>query len=116
MGQPAEVYLFGPQLWLFGISSFACIPIIGYIFIPFYHKMQYTSAYKVGTCQIEHYYVTLFIYYVYLICVRDVSTINISEVHNGGLYPQITFLSPSFLLCLSPPPYANKPIIFLVLQ
>jgi sodium-coupled monocarboxylate transporter 8/12/insulin-like growth factor 2 mRNA-binding protein 1 len=49
MGQPAEVYLFGPQLWLFGIASFVSIPIIGYIFIPFYHKMQYTSAYKVGT-------------------------------------------------------------------
>ncbi|XP_021935156.1 sodium-coupled monocarboxylate transporter 1-like isoform X2 [Zootermopsis nevadensis] len=46
MGQPAEVYLFGPQLWMFGLSSFVCIPIIGYIFIPFYHKMQYTSAYK----------------------------------------------------------------------
>jgi sodium-coupled monocarboxylate transporter 8/12/insulin-like growth factor 2 mRNA-binding protein 1 len=48
MGQPAEVYLFGPQLWMFGISSFFCIPVIGYIFIPFYYKMQFTSAYEVG--------------------------------------------------------------------
>ncbi|KAJ9591153.1 hypothetical protein L9F63_002308, partial [Diploptera punctata] len=46
MGQPAEVYLFGPQLWLFGVASFFCIPIVGYIFIPFYHKMQFTSAYE----------------------------------------------------------------------
>ncbi|PNF32377.1 hypothetical protein B7P43_G10101 [Cryptotermes secundus] len=46
MGQPAEVYLFGPQLWMFGLSSFISIPIISYIFIPFYHKMQYTSAYE----------------------------------------------------------------------
>jgi sodium-coupled monocarboxylate transporter 8/12/insulin-like growth factor 2 mRNA-binding protein 1 len=49
MGQPAEVYLFGPQLWLFGISSFLSIPIINYIFIPFYCKMQFTSAYEVCT-------------------------------------------------------------------
>jgi len=47
MGQPAEVYLYGPQLWMFGLASFFCIPIVGYIFIPFYCKMQFTSAYEV---------------------------------------------------------------------
>ncbi|KAJ4439382.1 hypothetical protein ANN_07504 [Periplaneta americana] len=46
MGQPAEVYLFGPQVWIFGFASFLCIPVVGYIFIPFYHKMEYTSAYE----------------------------------------------------------------------
>nr|CAD7449983.1 unnamed protein product [Timema bartmani] len=47
MGQPAEVYQFGPQLWLFGISSILSIPVIGYYFIPFFHKLNVASAYKV---------------------------------------------------------------------
>ncbi|KAF4532952.1 hypothetical protein B566_EDAN000640 [Ephemera danica] len=46
MGQPAEVFLFGPQLWLFGIASFAAIPLTGYVLIPMYHKMQLTSAFE----------------------------------------------------------------------
>ena len=48
MGQPAEVYLFGPQLWLFGLASFLAIPVINYVMIPFFHKMQLTSAYQVS--------------------------------------------------------------------
>ncbi|KAJ1528624.1 hypothetical protein ONE63_007020 [Megalurothrips usitatus] len=46
MGQPAEVYLFGPQLWLFGVAAFLAIPVINYVMIPFFHKMQLTSAYE----------------------------------------------------------------------
>nr|CAD7263334.1 unnamed protein product [Timema shepardi] len=46
MGQPAEVYQFGSQLWLFGISSILSIPVIGYYFIPFFHKLNVASAYK----------------------------------------------------------------------
>lgn len=46
MGQPAEVYLFGPQLWLFGVAAFLAIPVINYVMIPFFHKLQITSAYE----------------------------------------------------------------------
>ncbi|KAK3926783.1 Sodium-coupled monocarboxylate transporter 2 [Frankliniella fusca] len=46
MGQPAEVYLFGPQLWLFGVAAFLAIPVVNYVMIPFFHKMQLTSAYE----------------------------------------------------------------------
>ncbi|XP_049805974.1 sodium-coupled monocarboxylate transporter 1-like isoform X1 [Schistocerca nitens] len=46
MGQPAEVYIFGPQLWLFGIAMLLSIPAVCYIFIPFYHRIKCTSAYE----------------------------------------------------------------------
>ncbi|XP_075212060.1 sodium-coupled monocarboxylate transporter 1-like [Lycorma delicatula] len=46
MGQPAEVYLYGPQMWLFGVSSFAIIPLVGYVMVPFYRGSNYTSAYE----------------------------------------------------------------------
>lgn len=48
MGQPAEVYLYGPQLWLFGVAAFLAIPVINYVMIPFFHKLQITSAYEVS--------------------------------------------------------------------
>ncbi|KAL1464737.1 hypothetical protein WDU94_004357, partial [Cyamophila willieti] len=46
IGQPAEVYKFGPMLWMFGISCFFVIPIVGYIFVPFFQKNNFTSAYQ----------------------------------------------------------------------
>ncbi|CAB3363589.1 Hypothetical predicted protein [Cloeon dipterum] len=46
MGQPAEVYLFGPQLWLFGLASFLAIPFTGYVLIPMYHELRLTSAFE----------------------------------------------------------------------
>ncbi|XP_059478941.1 sodium-coupled monocarboxylate transporter 1-like [Neocloeon triangulifer] len=46
MGQPAEVYLFGPQLWIFGLASFAAIPLTGYVLIPLYREMRLTSAFE----------------------------------------------------------------------
>ncbi|XP_017303936.1 sodium-coupled monocarboxylate transporter 1-like [Diaphorina citri] len=48
IGQPAEVYKFGPQLWMFGVSCFFVIPIVGYIFVPFFQKNNFTSAYQVS--------------------------------------------------------------------
>ncbi|KAG8222829.1 hypothetical protein J437_LFUL005035, partial [Ladona fulva] len=48
MGQPAEVYLFGSQMWLFGLAAFFVVPIAGYIFVPLFHKLQVTSAYEGG--------------------------------------------------------------------
>lgn len=47
MGQPVEVYLFGPQMWLMGLASFIVVPFIGHIFVPFFRKMKITSAYEV---------------------------------------------------------------------
>lgn len=46
IGQPAEVYLYGSQLWLFGMSSFFIIPIVGYIIVPFFRGKNYYSAYQ----------------------------------------------------------------------
>ncbi|KAL0273741.1 UNVERIFIED_CONTAM: hypothetical protein PYX00_006346 [Menopon gallinae] len=46
MGQPVEVYLYGPQMWLMGLASFVVVPVIGYIFVPFFRKMKVTSAYE----------------------------------------------------------------------
>lgn len=46
MGQPAEVYLYGSQLWLFGLSSFVVIPFVGYIMMPFFRSANYVSAYE----------------------------------------------------------------------
>lgn len=48
IGQPAEAFLFGSQLWYFGISSFLVIPIVGYVFAPFFQTKKYISAYEVG--------------------------------------------------------------------
>ncbi|XP_039298800.1 sodium-coupled monocarboxylate transporter 1 isoform X1 [Nilaparvata lugens] len=46
MGQPAEVYLYGPQLWLFGLSSLIIVPIVGNVMVPFFRDKNYTSAYQ----------------------------------------------------------------------
>lgn len=46
MGQPAEVFLYGPQLWLFGAAAFAAIPLTGYVLIPLYHELRLTSAFE----------------------------------------------------------------------
>ncbi|XP_014259655.1 sodium-coupled monocarboxylate transporter 1-like isoform X1 [Cimex lectularius] len=46
MGQPAEVYLHGAQPWLFGVSSFLLIPIVGWVLIPMFREKQYVSAYQ----------------------------------------------------------------------
>ncbi|KAK6619231.1 hypothetical protein RUM44_003613 [Polyplax serrata] len=46
MGQPAEVYLFGPGLWLMGLALLVAIPFLYYIFIPFFRKLNLTSAYE----------------------------------------------------------------------
>lgn len=48
IGQPAEAFVFGPQLVYFGISSFIVIPIIGYVFAPFFQEKKYMSAYDVS--------------------------------------------------------------------
>ncbi|CAH0390866.1 unnamed protein product [Bemisia tabaci] len=46
MGQPAEVYQYGPQLWMFGASAFLVVPFIGYRMVPFFLSHKYTSAYQ----------------------------------------------------------------------
>jgi hypothetical protein len=46
MGQPAEVFMYGPQLWLFGAAAFAAIPLTGYVLIPLYHELKLTSAFE----------------------------------------------------------------------
>lgn len=48
MGQPAEVYLYGPQMWIFGLATFFLIPVVGYVMIPFFRQLKYTSAYQVS--------------------------------------------------------------------
>lgn len=47
IGQPAEVYLYGGQQWLFGMATFFIIPIVGYIIVPFFRGKNYCSAYQV---------------------------------------------------------------------
>ncbi|BES94716.1 solute carrier family 5 [Nesidiocoris tenuis] len=46
IGQPAEVYLYGAQQWLFGFATFLLIPIVGYYLIPFFRERNYFSAYQ----------------------------------------------------------------------
>ncbi|KAK9507166.1 hypothetical protein O3M35_007078 [Rhynocoris fuscipes] len=46
MGQPAEVYLYGAQQWLFGIAAFFIVPVVGYVMVPFFRKRNYFSAYQ----------------------------------------------------------------------
>ncbi|XP_071454719.1 sodium-coupled monocarboxylate transporter 1-like isoform X2 [Hetaerina americana] len=46
MGQPAEVYMFGTQMWMFGLAAFFVVPIAGYVFVPLFHKLRVTSAYE----------------------------------------------------------------------
>ncbi|XP_014284646.1 sodium-coupled monocarboxylate transporter 2 [Halyomorpha halys] len=46
IGQPAEVYLYGGQQWLFGMATFFIIPIVGYIIVPFFRGKNYCSAYQ----------------------------------------------------------------------
>ncbi|XP_046673461.1 sodium-coupled monocarboxylate transporter 2-like [Homalodisca vitripennis] len=46
MGQPAEVYQYGAQMWIFGLATFFLVPFVGYVMIPFYRKAKYTSAYQ----------------------------------------------------------------------
>uniref|UniRef100_A0A0A9X2G5 Sodium-coupled monocarboxylate transporter 2 n=1 Tax=Lygus hesperus TaxID=30085 RepID=A0A0A9X2G5_LYGHE len=46
MGQPAEVYLYGAQQWLFGFATFLLIPIVGYYMVPFFREKNYFSAYQ----------------------------------------------------------------------
>ncbi|XP_073979656.1 sodium-coupled monocarboxylate transporter 1-like isoform X2 [Rhodnius prolixus] len=46
MGQPAEVYLYGAQQWLFGIASFIIVPVVGYVMVPFFRERNYFSAYQ----------------------------------------------------------------------
>lgn len=48
MGQPAEVYLYGSQMWIFGLATFFLVPFVGYVMIPFFRKSKYTSAYQVS--------------------------------------------------------------------
>ncbi|XP_054267670.1 sodium-coupled monocarboxylate transporter 2-like [Macrosteles quadrilineatus] len=46
MGQPAEVYLYGSQMWIFGLATFFLVPFVGYVMIPFFRKSKHTSAYQ----------------------------------------------------------------------
>lgn len=46
IGMPAEVYVYGIGYWLLAFSSFITTPIINTIFIPFFYKTKFYSAYQ----------------------------------------------------------------------
>lgn len=47
LGFSQEMYKFGTMYWLIGISYFFSIPIAAEIFVPFFHRLDITSAYEV---------------------------------------------------------------------
>ncbi|EEB16190.1 sodium/iodide cotransporter, putative [Pediculus humanus corporis] len=46
MGQPAEVYLYGPGLWLIGIAFLPILPVLIFLCVPFFRNLNVTSAYE----------------------------------------------------------------------
>ncbi|KAL1121964.1 hypothetical protein AAG570_003372 [Ranatra chinensis] len=46
LGQPTEIFLYGPQYWLFGLASFLMIPVVGYVLVPVFRQNNSYSAYK----------------------------------------------------------------------
>jgi solute carrier family 5 (sodium-coupled monocarboxylate transporter), member 8/12 len=48
LGNPSEVYMHGTMFWLSGVSHIIVTIVVGYVFIPFYHKLEITSTYTVN--------------------------------------------------------------------
>ena len=48
LGFSQEMYLFGTMYVLIGASYFITQPFAAHTFVPFFHKLQITSAYEVN--------------------------------------------------------------------
>lgn len=46
LGFSQEMYLFGSMYWLIGVSYFLTQPFAAHVFVPFFHKLNITSAYE----------------------------------------------------------------------
>jgi sodium-coupled monocarboxylate transporter 8/12 len=47
LGNPAEMYNYGTQFVMIGISYIIVTPITAYLFVPVYYRLGLTSAYEV---------------------------------------------------------------------
>jgi len=47
LGTPAEVYVYGTQYWIIGISYIFTIFLAATLFMPMFIKLDVTSAYEV---------------------------------------------------------------------
>jgi Na+/proline symporter len=47
LGYAHEMYRFGSQYWLYGLSYFITQPFSAHVYLPFFHRLKLTSAYEV---------------------------------------------------------------------
>lgn len=46
LGNPAEVYTYGFQLWLQSFTNFISVPLMVWVFLPVYYNLRLTSSYE----------------------------------------------------------------------
>lgn len=46
LGLPAEIYAYGTQYWMCGISVLLVAIITSYVYLPVFYKLQLTSTYE----------------------------------------------------------------------
>ena len=47
LGYAHEMYRYGSQYWLYGLSYFITQPFSAHVYLPFFHRLKITSAYEV---------------------------------------------------------------------
>ena len=50
MGNPAEIYNYGTQFFVIGLSYSLVIPAAAHFYIPIFYNLNLTSAYEVSSC------------------------------------------------------------------
>ena len=48
LGTPVEMYQYGTQYWVIGISYFFVMASASYLYLPVFFNLQVTSAYEVN--------------------------------------------------------------------